>query len=391
MRKSRHATKGAASVWIITFLCLVVVVFALKVDDLPPGGNVLLFFAAGLIGIAFLRWGMNRALVSLSRTERLTKRQVVVISRSGYPVPVHLVHAIRSSGRNVRGIFSLPARYDESVLSECMREIVDFVRQESLDEILLAIDWFDTTLIDQITEKLRVVPLRVVLVPDHRAGPLLENPLLEFGGTRGIELQQVPLTRPQLAAKRLLDLVVTVLALPLVLSISAIFAALIVLDSPGPVFFRQRRMGFNNCPFYIYKFRTMKTQEDGSVIRQASRADERVTRVGWFLRRFSIDELPQLINVIKGEMSLVGPRPHALAHDNEYGQIVISYAARHNVKPGITGWAQVNGWRGGTPEAHMMVRRVEHDLWYIDHWSLWLDIKILMLTPLGLCNAQNAY
>jgi putative colanic acid biosynthesis UDP-glucose lipid carrier transferase len=135
----------------------------------------------------------------------------------------------------------------------------------------------------------------------------------------------------------------------------------------------------------------MRTLEDGAVIQQAREGDARVTRVGRILRRFSIDELPQLLNVLKGEMSLVGPRPHALAHDNEYGQIIAFYAARHNVKPGLTGWAQVNGWRGATPEVNMMIRRVEHDLWYVTHWSLWLDIKILLVTVLRVCRPQNAY
>ena len=135
----------------------------------------------------------------------------------------------------------------------------------------------------------------------------------------------------------------------------------------------------------------MKVLDDGAVIQQAQRDDARVTRIGRILRRFSIDELPQLLNVLKGEMSLVGPRPHALAHDDEYGQLITFYAARHKVRPGITGWAQVNGLRGATPQVHMMMRRVEHDLWYINHWSLWLDIKVLLLTPLRICTAQNAH
>jgi lipopolysaccharide/colanic/teichoic acid biosynthesis glycosyltransferase len=135
----------------------------------------------------------------------------------------------------------------------------------------------------------------------------------------------------------------------------------------------------------------MRTLEDGLVIRQACRGDARITRVGRVLRKFSIDELPQLLNVLRGEMSLVGPRPHALAHDLEYGQAIPAYVARHRVKPGITGWAQVNGWRGATPQLEMMIRRVEHDLWYIDHWSFWLDVKILALTVVGAVRADNAY
>lgn len=202
--------------------------------------------------------------------------------------------------------------------------------------------------------------------------------------------RHAPLTRQQLVVKRLLDLMAGILALLITLPALIIIVALIRLDSPGPVLFRQRRIGFNGRPFHIYKFRTMTTLEDGAIVKQASHGDVRVTRVGRILRKFSLDELPQLLNVLMGDMSLVGPRPHALAHDTEYSQAITLYAARHNVKPGITGWAQVNGWRGPTPELDLMIRRVEHDLWYVDNWSLWLDIKIMLLTIVGIGNMRNA-
>jgi putative colanic acid biosynthesis UDP-glucose lipid carrier transferase len=316
---------------------------------------------------------------------------VVVIAQSGTPVPNSVAQAIEAHGGNVCQTILLPETSNDSALSECMREVIDYVRSRSVEEILLATSWVDPTLIEKITGHLRVVPLPVKLIPDPIVSALLERPLVQLGHTRVIELQRAPLTRPQLAAKRLLDLVVTVVALPLVLPALAVIGAAVALDSPGPVLFRQRRVGFNRQPFQIYKFRTMRTFEDEAVLQQACQGDARVTRVGRVLRRFSIDELPQLLNVLKGEMSLVGPRPHAMAHDDKYGQIIAFYAMRHNVKPGITGWAQVNGWRGATPEVHMMRRRVEHDLWYVDHWSLWVDIKILVVTVVRVWRAQNAY
>jgi undecaprenyl-phosphate galactose phosphotransferase/putative colanic acid biosynthesis UDP-glucose lipid carrier transferase len=159
-----------------------------------------------------------------------------------------------------------------------------------------------------------------------------------------------------------------------------ITALVIKLDSKGPVFFTQTRNGFNGRSFRIFKFRTMHVLEDGPVIRQATPNDPRVTRLGRWLRRNSIDELPQLLNVLQGKMSLVGPRPHAVAHNNEYGDIVANYAFRHHVKPGITGWAQVRGYRGETPTVELMAQRVELDLWYINNWSIWLDIWILTQT-----------
>ncbi len=157
-------------------------------------------------------------------------------------------------------------------------------------------------------------------------------------------------------------------------------AIAIKLDTRGPVIFRQRRNGFNSLQFVIFKFRTMTVCEDGQQIKQAQRNDKRVTQVGKFLRRSSIDELPQLFNVLIGDMSLVGPRPHAIAHDDEYKRLIAKYAFRHHVKPGITGWAQVNGLRGETGQLNQMIDRIKLDLWYINHWSFGFDISILVRT-----------
>jgi undecaprenyl-phosphate galactose phosphotransferase/putative colanic acid biosynthesis UDP-glucose lipid carrier transferase len=163
---------------------------------------------------------------------------------------------------------------------------------------------------------------------------------------------------------------------PLMLTV----AALIKIGSQGPIFFKQTRNGFNGRPFRIYKFRTMFVLEDGAMIRQATKNDPRITRLGRMLRRLNIDELPQLFNVIAGNMTLVGPRPHAAAHNSEYEKVIANYAYRYHVKPGVTGWAQVNGFRGETQTVDLMAKRVDLDLWYINNWSLWLDFKILLRT-----------
>lgn len=192
-------------------------------------------------------------------------------------------------------------------------------------------------------------------------------------------------------AKRSLDLA---LAVPLLFVLAPFLAAIafwVWLDSPGPIFFRQRRLGLNGKPFAILKFRTMNVLEDGERVAQASKEDARVTRAGSFLRQTSLDELPQLLNVIKGEMSLVGPRPHAVAHDRYYGAIIRDYRERQSVKPGITGWAQVNGFRGETPTIDTMRARVECDVWYARHASLRLDLKILLRTIGVVLRRRNAY
>ena len=185
---------------------------------------------------------------------------------------------------------------------------------------------------------------------------------------------------------------IAALLLILLLPVFAIIALAIKLDSQGPVFFRQKRYGFNNNPITVFKFRTMFTgPAEESSVPQARRNDPRVTRLGALLRRSSLDELPQLFNVLRGEMSLVGPRPHAVAHNEQYAKVIDDYLSRHRVKPGITGWAQINGLRGETDTPDKMRRRVQYDLYYIDNWSLFFDLKILLLTPfVGFVN-RNAY
>ena len=171
----------------------------------------------------------------------------------------------------------------------------------------------------------------------------------------------------------------------------AAVAILIRLESTGPLIFRQHRKGFNGREFTIFKFRTMNVLEDGRIIPQARRNDPRVTGIGRIFRATSIDELPQLINVLRGHMSLVGPRPHAVAHDDGYTKLIANYAFRQHVKPGLTGWAQVNGFRGETARLELMERRVDCDLWYIRNWSFWLDLRILILTGFELVRRHNAY
>jgi putative colanic acid biosynthesis UDP-glucose lipid carrier transferase len=190
--------------------------------------------------------------------------------------------------------------------------------------------------------------------------------------------------------KRIEDMLLSALAL-LVLALPMLLVALAIkLDSKGPVLFRQRRYGRGGREIGVLKFRTMRVLEDGAVVTQAKKDDPRVTRLGARLRSTSIDELPQLLNVITGQMSLIGPRPHAVAHNELYRNQIVEYMLRHKVKPGITGWAQVNGHRGETDTLRKMVHRVEHDLYYIRHWSLWLDAKILFLTIFGRRVWRNA-
>ena len=196
--------------------------------------------------------------------------------------------------------------------------------------------------------------------------------------------------RPNVSSSAI-DIVVSVIALVFFIPIMTFSAIAIKLDGRGPIIFRQNRKGFNGHEFVMFKFRTMSVLENGEVITQVTREDPRVTGIGKLLRASSIDELPQLWNVLRGEMSVVGPRPHALAHDNYFEKLLQDYAFRHHVKPGMTGWAQVNGLRGATPSVEQISRRVQMDLWYINNWTLWLDIQILLKTCTEVLRKRNAY
>jgi Undecaprenyl-phosphate glucose phosphotransferase len=243
----------------------------------------------------------------------------------------------------------------------------------------------------EAARRLRVLPLPVTLVPFGTLAQLFHRSRYDIGDTVAIELQRAALSPGEQALKRAIDIVFSSIGL-IVLSPILLGAAIAIrLDSSGPALFRQTRHGFNGRPFRIYKFRTMTVMENGDVVPQAQKDDKRVTRVGRFLRRYSVDELPQLINVFLGDMSLVGPRPHASAHDRYFTSAIEKYAFRHHVKSGITGWAQVHGARGETDTLDKMERRVELDIWYINNWSVWLDFAVMLRTALVIFTGDNAH
>jgi Undecaprenyl-phosphate glucose phosphotransferase len=269
--------------------------------------------------------------------------------------------------------------------------VADFVRQNNASEILLAVPWRDQTRIDFIREQVKCLPVSVKLLPDMQTRTLTNYAASAGQKIFSIEIQRAPLSLTERLVKRTLDLLLAFLSLLLLLPVMALSALFIRLDGPGPVIFQQNRKGFNGQQFVMFKFRTMRVQENGATVSQVMRDDPRVTRIGKLLRASSIDELPQLVNVIRGDMSLIGPRPHALAHDNYFEKILGDYAFRHHVKPGMTGWAQVNGLRGPTPTVDLISKRVKMDLWYINNWSLWLDVQILIKTCFEVLRKRNAY
>lgn len=245
--------------------------------------------------------------------------------------------------------------------------------------------------IRDIIEKLSDSAISVYVVPGNFTYDMLHPQLTTLGELPVIGICETPYLGIRRVVKRAEDLVIATVLLALAAVPMMMIAAAIKLTSPGPVMFKQRRGGVNGEIITVWKFRTMTTCEDGAEVVQATRDDARVTPIGRFLRRTSLDELPQLFNVLQGDMSIVGPRPHALTHNDYYGPLIRRYMLRHKVKPGMTGWAQINGWRGETDLLTKMEKRVEFDLQYINNWSLLFDLKIVALTPVMLLRNKNVY
>ncbi|WP_066265898.1 undecaprenyl-phosphate glucose phosphotransferase [Hydrogenophaga palleronii] len=269
-------------------------------------------------------------------------------------------------------------------------EMLSIIDRHDLRTVYFAIPLGKSSLIEDTYFQLLDRHVAVHWVPDIFSVLLVNHSVREIAGLPVLTLSETPLTGTRLLFKAIEDFVLGTLILLLISPLLLIIAIAIKLDSPGPVFFRQARKGWSGKVFHIWKFRSMFVHQPEAVVQQATRNDPRVTRVGAFLRRTSLDELPQVFNVIKGEMSLVGPRPHAVQHDEVYSRRIDAYFARHNIKPGITGLAQVRGLRGETSEIESMEQRIEADIEYINNWSLWLDLTILVRT-VGALTGKNAY
>jgi polysaccharide biosynthesis protein PslA len=274
-------------------------------------------------------------------------------------------------------------------------DLVEFVRAHAVDEVIVALPWSAEERLATLIERLKVLPVDIQLSPYGFGYRMAEPKLTCVAGLPLLTVVTRPLRASDAIIKAIEDWVVGFGLLLLFLPIMAIITLAIRLDSPGPILFRQPRHGCNNRVIYVYKFRTMfHAATDLTGGQQTARDDDRVTRVGRFLRRSSLDELPQLFNVLLGNMSVVGPRPHPIGMRTEEKlcqEIVSGYAQRHKMKPGITGWAQIHGWRGATETGYQLRKRVEHDIYYVESWSLWLDIKILLLTAFKGFRSPNAF
>jgi Undecaprenyl-phosphate glucose phosphotransferase len=388
--------RDATIIWCGIAGMLVTVGFTMKISSEFSRGSAILFFFIGLMALLTWRVLVANFIFRSLATQSFASKNVIVIAEHDQAISSQPLIELRRYGYHPAKVCvvskeEITALGVSGSLSTKLAEVIDFARNEGIEEIYLLIAWYHHRVIDGILNALAVIPVSVHLVPDESAARFLNNPISNVGSTWTAELRRAPLTRAERAAKRFFDLSLASLALIGLAPLMLITALLIKLDSSGPVIFRQKRNGFNGQAFDIFKFRTMHVLENGAEIQQATRNDPRITRLGRWLRQSSIDELPQLFNVLRGDMSLVGPRPHATSHNSKYEKLIGNYAFRHHVKPGLTGWAQVNGYRGETRKIDQMERRVEHDLWYINNWSPVLDLKIVLKTMVLLLGQPTAY
>jgi Undecaprenyl-phosphate glucose phosphotransferase len=381
--------------WFTTGLLLAFFAFLLKVGvDYSRGAFVAFYFLApvGLLGVRKLTKFSLAAAIS---RKAIGRRDFVLIGEFNEMAALGPHDLLAFFGASEITRFTLSQDHDPLVRSSTdirvINSVANFVRRHNCREILLALPWGDAGRMEFVRDQIRTLPVAARLLPDMRVRSLTNYTSSARQRVFAIEIQRAPLSAAERFVKRAVDIGVGSLALFFFLPVMALTAIAIKFDSPGPVIFRQHRKGFNGKQFAMFKFRTMRVQENGPVVAQVTRDDPRVTAIGRLLRSASIDELPQLLNVLKGDMSLIGPRPHALAHDNYFEKIVGDYAFRHHVKPGMTGWAQCNGARGATPSVEHISERIKLDLWYINNWSLWLDTQILIKTFFEVLRKRNAY
>jgi Undecaprenyl-phosphate glucose phosphotransferase len=375
------------------------IVLGLGVEESYDPWSSLLFAATSFVAVAMLRLGAFKVLDRLSNRGIIGRNIVVLGAGRQAQRFLRRFHEARPYFTTLRGVYhagreaAAEGLGDRGTVFGGLEDLLRHAREGRIDDVVIAMPWTaDRQVIDTV-ERLKELPLHVYLSTDLVGYELAFNPALGHADALPLfEVAQRPISGWSAALKTIEDYTLAGAALLLISPLMALIALTIKIDSPGPVFFMQERLGFNNKPFAIYKFRSMYHRDiPETMVRQAQKGDPRVTRVGRFIRATSLDELPQLLNVLNGTMSLVGPRPHALSHNEEYGRKIRGYFARHRVKPGITGWAQINGLRGETEALELMEARVRHDIYYADNWSLFLDIRILVMTVLVVLFQRTAY
>ncbi len=389
--------------WTLTFLILVVIAFLTKHSEIYSRSLIGKIFVLGYISQLTVHY-LFRVFYQKIILRTQENEKVIIVGQS--KLAYYLQHKISSNpwiGEEVIGFVKLPSDEKKSSGRKAPGRKSDPMVLGNIEHLSALIDQYGVSMIYVVTplESSRALSdiytntfdkhVAIHWIPNIFSLRLVNHSVKEISGIPVITLSETPLVGMRMLLKATEDKILSIIILLLIFPILLLVALAVKLDSPGPVFFRQNRAGWSGKSFKIWKFRSMYVhQEEAGKIKQAEKNDSRITRVGAFIRRTSLDELPQIFNVLSGDMSLVGPRPHATQHDKEYSERIFDYFARHHIKPGITGLAQVRGLRGETKDIEQMVQRIESDIEYINNWSVGLDISIIFRTVFALCG-KNAY
>lgn len=392
----------ALAVWAVAVLIVISGLFLLKIGEVYSRAWVTGFAVTGAAFLIFYRIAVRSLIIQWTQAGRLKRRTVLV---GGGPDAEELIRNITKTATNdieLLGLFDDRAdKRSPELVADCpklgkVKDLVEFARLTRIDLVIVSLPVSAETRVLQMLKQLWVLPVDIRLSAHMSKLKFKPRAYSFLGDVPVFDMADKPISDWNIVAKWLFDMVFATIALIAFSPIMLITAIAIKLNSKGPVFFKQKRHGFNNELIEVYKFRSMYTDmSDEKAAKLVTKDDPRVTSVGRFIRKTSIDELPQFINVLRGELSICGPRPHALqakADDRLYHDAVDGYFARHRVKPGITGWAQINGWRGETDTVDKIMQRVNHDLYYIENWSIFLDLYILFMTPISLVSKnEGAY
>ena len=382
------------------FASLMVITFVTKTSTLVSREWFVVWFVLSLTAMGLIRLAYRELVVSWREAGRLDDHLVIVGAGEQGQSLLRELTALQQPGFRIVGLFDdrakrVPRKVGNQKVLGNLNDLLQFARSIQVDQVIIALPWGASARAVELAEKLGVLPVDILVYPDSALSHFSHCEIEPIGHATMLRILRRPLTHSARLIKTIEDYAVASIALILSIPLMALIAVAIVLESKGPVLFIQQRYGFNNNIIRVYKFRSMYHHcADPDAQTLTSPDDPRVTSVGSFLRRTSLDELPQLFNVLKGEMSIVGPRPHpiaAKAAGHYYSEIIANYVSRHRVKPGITGWAQVNGYRGETATIEAIKKRVDHDLEYIRGWSLWLDFVIMAKTLQAVWSGQNAY
>ncbi|MFM2587046.1 undecaprenyl-phosphate glucose phosphotransferase [Vibrio sp. TBV020] len=389
--------KNILSVWMQTLLVLLLFAFFTKWTEIHSRVVVTAWMLATPITLITCRLAGNQLLRSHYKKFDYKQKAIIVgVSNAGIRLAQD-IQSDKSSNLEFVGFYDdrepsrLPASSQEHQILGTIADSVTKAKMREIRHVYIALPMGEVKRVKDVVNMFSDTTARVYLIPDIYTYELMQARWRTIGNSPTISIQDTPFYGLASVTKRLEDIALASL-ITLLISPVLFFVALgVKLSSPGPIVFKQLRYGLDGEAIEVWKFRSMRTTDNGSVVKQATKNDPRVTRFGAFIRRTSLDELPQFINVLQGRMSIVGPRPHAVAHNEEYRQIVDKYMLRHKVKPGITGLAQVNGYRGETDTLDKMEKRVEYDLRYIQNWSLTLDIKVIVLTVFKGFVGKTAY